>query len=55
MQLVGDARVVDLLLGRELQNERHQEALHLHAAGSALLVLVLLLDSLRSAIRTVKP
>ena len=37
VQLVGDARVVDLLLGGELHDQRHQQALHLHAAGRALL------------------
>ena len=46
MQFVGDARVVDLLLGRELQDQRHQQALHLHAAGGALLHHLLEQDAL---------
>src|SRR5262249_28421542 len=33
----GDARVVDLLLRRELQDERHQQTLRLDPAGGALL------------------
>ena len=37
MEFVGDARVIDLLLGGELQNQRHEQALHLDASGGALL------------------
>jgi len=48
VQLVGDARVIDLLFGGELQNQRHQQALHLHAAGGALLHHLLEEDALVS-------
>ena len=36
MQLIGNARIVDLLLGRELQNQRHQQPLRLHPPGGTL-------------------
>ena len=36
VQFLGDARVIDLLLRRELQDHRHQQPLHFHASGGAL-------------------
>jgi len=37
MKFVRDAGVIDLLLRGQLQNQRHEQTLHLHAAGGALL------------------
>ena len=36
VQFIGDARVFDLLLRRELQNHRHQQVLYFHASGGLL-------------------
>ncbi len=46
VQLIGDAGVIDLLLGGQGKNERHQQALHLDPAGGALLHYLLEKDAL---------
>ena len=37
MQFIRNSRVIDLLFRCELQNQRHQQPLHFHASGGALL------------------